>query len=137
MAQVRKFQTPAGPMEGTAAANLAGTPAQTKKKYGRWIRNGVAYEMDDEKMKDLEKHIMSLRPELQPYAAEEYKRLLSGKDVTIDTMLNQRDGIEDYAVLSDRQEKRLQKNKPKEGILNSLFNTPTHKLNVATHELGK
>jgi hypothetical protein len=35
MAQVKKFQTPAGPIEGTAAANPAGTPAQTKKKYGR------------------------------------------------------------------------------------------------------
>jgi hypothetical protein len=93
--------------------------------------------MDDEKMKDLEKHIMSLKPELQPYVAEEYKRLLSGKDVTIDTMLNQRDGVEDYAVLNDRQEKRLQNGKTKEGILNSLFNTPTHKFNVATYELGK
>lgn len=137
MAQVKKFQTPAGPIEGTAASTPAGTPAEVKKKYGRWIRNGIAYEMDDEKMKDLEKHIMSLKPELQPYAAEEYKRLLSGKDVTIDTMLNQRDGVEDYAVLNDRQEKRLQNGKTKEGILNSLFNTPTHKFNVATYELGK
>ena len=35
MAQVKKFQTPAGPIDGTAAANPAGTPAESKKKYGR------------------------------------------------------------------------------------------------------
>jgi hypothetical protein len=93
--------------------------------------------MDDEKIEDLRRHIAAMEPELQPYAAEEYKRVLNGKDATINTMLNQRDGVEDYAILNDRQEKRLQKNKPKEGILNSLFNTPTHKFNVATYELGK
>ena len=137
MAQVKKFQTPAGPIEGTAASNPAGTPAEVKKKYGRWIRDGIAYEMDDEKIEDLRRHIAAMKPELQPYAAEEYKRVLNGKDATIDTMLNQREGVEDYAVLTDRQEKRLQNGKTKEGILNSLFNTPTHKFNVATYELGK
>jgi hypothetical protein len=137
MAQVKKFQTPAGPIDGTAAANPAGTPAEVKKKYGKWIRNGVAYEMDEEKMKDLEKHIMAMKPELQPYAAEDYKRLLDGKDVVINAMTNQREGVEDYAVLNDRQEKRLQNGRQTEGILNSIFNTPTHKFNAATYELGK
>jgi hypothetical protein len=53
MAQVKKFQTPAGPIDGTAAANPAGTPAEGKKKYGKLIRDGVVYEMDDESMNNL------------------------------------------------------------------------------------
>lgn len=137
MAQVKKFQNPAGPLDGTTAANPAGNSVEVSKKYGRWIKNGVIYEMDEEKMKDLERHIMSMDPSLQPYAAEDFKRLQNGEDVTIDTMLNQRDGIDDYAVLNNRQEKRLQNGKVKEGILNSFFNTPTHKFNKATYELGK
>lgn len=51
MAQVKKFQTPAGPIDGTTAVSPAGTEA--KKKYGRWIRDGVIYEMDDESMNNL------------------------------------------------------------------------------------
>lgn len=138
MAQVKKFQNPAGPVTTeTAASNPAGSPAATKKKYGKWIRNGVEYEMNDDKMKDLEKYIMSLDPSIQPYVVEEFKRLQNGEDVTIDTMMNQRSGVDDYKILNDRQEKRLQNGKEKEGFLNSLFNTKTHRFNKATHELGK
>lgn len=138
MAQVKKFQNPAGPVTTeTAASNPAGSPAATKKKYGKWIRNGVEYEMNNDKMKDLEKYIMNLDPSIQPYVAEEFKRLQNGEDVTIDTMMNQRSGVDDYKILNDRQEKRLQNGKEKEGFLNSLFNTKTHRFNKATHELGK
>lgn len=36
MAQVKKFQNPAGPITETAASTPAGTPAEeTKKKYGK------------------------------------------------------------------------------------------------------
>lgn len=137
MAQVKKFQTPAGPIDGTAATTPAGNPAETKKKHGKWIRNGIEYEMDDEKMKDLEKYIMSLDPSIQPYVAEEFKRLQNGENVTIDTMLNQRSGVDDYKILNDRQEKRLQNGKEKEGFFSALFNTKTHKFNKATYELGQ
>lgn len=142
MAQVKKFKTPAGPVtvEDENAVKPAGTSTLTgevKKKYGKLIRNGVTYEMDDEKMKNLEQHITSMDPELQPYVAEDFKRLQNGEDVTLDTMLNRRDGIDDYTLLNDRQERRLKKNKAKEGFLNALFNTKTHKFNKATYALGQ
>lgn len=142
MAQVKKFKTPAGPVtvEDENAVKPAGTSTLTgevKKKYGKLIRNGVTYEMDDEKMKNLEQHITSMDPELQPYVAEDFKRLQNGEDVTLDTMLNRRDGIDDYTLLNDRQERRLKKNKAKEGFLNALFNTKIHKFNKATYALGQ
>ena len=142
MAQVKKFKTPAGPVtvEDENAVKPAGTSTPTgevKKKYGKLIRNGVTYEMDDEKMKNLEQYITSMNPELQPYVAEDFKRLQNGEDITLDTMLNRRSGIDDYNLLNDRQERRLQKNKAREGLLNALFNTKTHKFNKATYALGQ
>ena len=77
--------------------------------------------MDDEKMKNLEQHITSMDPELQPYVAEDFKRLQNGEDVTLDTMLNRRDGIDDYTLLNDRQERRLKKNKAKEFLCSKYY----------------
>ena len=133
MAQVKKFQNPAGPVTDTAAANPAGNPAsETKKKYGRYIKNGITYEMTEERMKDLERHIMSGTQDDRLYLAEDYQRLLNGQDVNLDTLLNQRTGTENYDVLTDKQERRLQNGRPKEGFLNSVFNTKTHRFNKAT-----
>ena len=76
MAQVKKFKNPAGQMtvDDDAAAIPAGdqTPAQDEpaKKYGKWIRNGVVYEMDGEKMKSLETYISTLDPDQQIIAAD-------------------------------------------------------------------
>ena len=56
MAQVKKFNT--------------GGSVQ-KFKYGRIIKNGTVYEMDDENMKRLEQHIAAAKPDEQQSLAND------------------------------------------------------------------
>lgn len=135
MAQVKKFQTPAGPIEGTAASNPAGTPAQTKKKYGKWIRNGIEYEMNDEKMKDLERHISTLSAEERLRAADYWDQLQRGEDVIIDSNRN-RSNVKPTNV-SARQLKKIDSDKPRESFLAGLFNTDQNIYNETTYALGQ
>ena len=97
MAQVKKFNT--------------GGSVQ-KMKYGSIIKNGTKYEMDEESMKRLEQHIAAADPDIQQSLANDWKLLMSGQDVTIDTMANQRSTIP--IDFSKGQLKRLDKDKPTE-----------------------
>lgn len=120
MAQVKKFNT--------------GGSVQ-KMKYGSIIKNGTRYEMDEESMKRLEQHIAAADPDIQQSLANDWKLLMSGQDVTIDTMANQRSTIP--TDFSKGQLKRLDKDKPTEARWHGIVNSDIHKYNLATQHLGK
>jgi hypothetical protein len=83
-----------------------------KMKYGRIIKNDTTYEMNEENMKRLEQHIAAADPDIQQSLANDWKLLMSGQDVTIDTMTNQRST--QPTDFSKGQMRRLGKDKAKE-----------------------
>lgn len=120
MAQVKKFNT--------------GGSVQ-KMKYGNIIKNGTTYEMTEESMKRLEQYIAAADPDIQQSLANDWKLLMSGQDVTIDTMANRRSTIpEDF---TKGQLRRLGKDKATESKWHGAVNSDIHKYNLATQYLGK
>ena len=105
-----------------------------KLKYGRIIKNGTTYEMNEENIKRLEQHIAAADPDIQQSLANDWKLLMSGQDVTIDTMTNQRST--QPTDFSKGQMRRLGKDKSKESKWHSAFNTDIHNYNKATQYLG-
>ena len=120
MAQVKKFNT--------------GGSVQ-KMKYGNIIKNGTTYEMTEESMKRLEQYIAAADPDIQQSLANDWKLLMSGQDITIDTMANQRSTVpEDF---TKGQLRRLGKDKATESKWHGAVNSDIHKYNLATQYLGK
>ena len=119
MAQVKKF-------------NIGGSVQ--KFKYGRIIKNGTVYEMDDENMKRLEQHIAAAKPDEQQSLANDWDLLMSGQDVTIDTHRNQRSTKPSDATKG--QVKRLGKDKPVESRWHARNKTYVDAYNRATKHLG-
>ena len=120
MAQVKKFNT--------------GGSVQ-KMKYGNIIKNGTTYEMTEESMKRLEQYIAAADPDIQQSLANDWKLLMSGQDITIDTMANRRSTVpEDF---TKGQLRRLGKDKATESKWHGAVNSDIHKYNLATQYLGK
>ena len=120
MAQVKKFNT--------------GGSVQ-KMKYGNIIKNGTTYEMTEESMKRLEQYIAAADPDIQQSLANDWQFLMSGQDITIDTMANRRSTVpEDF---SKGQLRRLGKDKASESKWHAAVNSDIHKYNLATQYLGK
>ncbi len=120
MAQVKKFNT--------------GGSVQ-KMKYGNIIKNGTTYEMTEESMKRLEQYIAAADPDIQQSLANDWKLLMSGQDVTIDTMANRRSTVP--TDFSKGQLRRLGKDKATESKWHGAVNSDIHKYNLATQYLGK
>ena len=97
MAQVKKFNT--------------GGSVQ-KMKYGNIIKNGTTYEMTEESMKRLEQYIAAADPDIQQSLANDWKLLMSGQDVAIDTMANRRSTVP--TDFSEGQLRRLGKDRATE-----------------------
>lgn len=120
MAQVKKF-------------NIGGSVQ--KMKYGNIIKNGTTYEMTEESMKRLEQYIAAADPDIQQSLANDWKLLMSGQDITIDTMANRRSTVpEDF---TKGQLRRLGKDKATESRWHGAVNSDIHKYNLATQYLGK
>lgn len=120
MAQVKKFNT--------------GGSVQ-KMKYGNIIKNGTTYEMTEESMKRLEQYIAAADPDIQQSLANDWKLLMSGQDVTIDTMANRRSTVP--TDFSKGQLRRLGKDRATESKWHRAVNSDIHKYNLATQYLGK
>jgi hypothetical protein len=120
MAQVKKFNT--------------GGSVQ-KMKYGNIIKNGTTYEMTEESMKRLEQYIAAADPDIQQSLANDWKLLMSGQDITIDTMANRRSTVpEDF---TKGQLRRLSKDKPVESKYHARHKTDINAYNRATKYLGE
>ena len=79
MAQIKKFQTPAGPIEeqGTSGTKTTTAPQQSTPKYGKLVQNGVVFQATDGMIDWFDK---------QGYYGEQIANTLrSGEDQYLDT----------------------------------------------------
>lgn len=78
-----------------------------KYKYGKDIRNGVTYDVDEEYMRQLDEYLSKADPEMQNDLAQARNNLMNGKTVTSDSFKNQIDA--DSMNLTEKQENRASK----------------------------
>lgn len=78
-----------------------------KYKYGKDIRNGVTYDVDEEYMRQLDEYLSKADPEMQNDLAQARNNLMNGKTVTSDSFKNQIDA--NSMDLTERQENRASK----------------------------
>ena len=78
-----------------------------KYKYGKDIRNGVTYNVDEEYMRQLDEYLSKADPEMQNDLAQARNNLMNGKTVTSDSFKNQIDA--DSMNLTEKQENRASK----------------------------
>lgn len=130
MAQVKKFKNPAGPVTDETATKSAGA-----KKYGKWIRDGVETEMTDESIADFLEYVRQGKDFQQVIANQYLDKIRRGEDVNLNTLLNE-SNVEPTHYTPEQIE-NLKKDRAKESIFASMFNTPTHKYNTTTAWLGK
>lgn len=101
-----------------------------KYKYGKDIRNGVTYDVDEEYMRQLDEYLSKADPEMQNDLAQARNNLMNGKTVTSDSFKNQIDA--DSMNLTEKQENRASKdyNAFKAGWRGAI-NNRQHRINKA------
>lgn len=101
-----------------------------KYKYGKDIRNGVTYDVDEEYMRQLDEYLSKADPEMQNDLAQARNNLMNGKTVTSDSFKNQIDA--DSMNLTEKQENRASKdyNAFKAGW-RGITNNRQHRINKA------
>lgn len=101
-----------------------------KYKYGKDIRNGVTYDVDEEYMRQLDEYLSKADPEMQNDLAQARNNLMNGKTVTSDSFKNQIDA--DSMNLTEKQENRASKdyNAFKAGW-RGVTNNRQHRINKA------
>lgn len=140
MAQVKKFKTPAGPVtvEDKNAVKPAGTSTPTgeaKKKYGKWIRDGIETEMTDESIKAFLEDARKGDSDDQLFANDVVAQIRRGEDVMFNTLTNETNVVP--SNISERQRKRLEKDIDKERVWDSMWNTRVHRINKSIQRVGQ
>ena len=140
MAQVKKFKTPAGPVtvEDENAVKPAGTSTPTgevKKKYGKWVRDGIETEMTDDIILNFLEDARKGDSDYQLWANDAIAQIRRGEDVNINTLANESNVRPTYA--NDKQIKKLEKDIPKERVSDAMFNTFRHRYNKSVQRAGQ
>ena len=140
MAQVKKFKTPAGPVtvEDENAVKPAGTSTPTgevKKKYGKWVRDGIETEMTDDIILNFLEDARKGNSDYQLWANDAIAQIRRGEDVNINTLANESNVRPTYA--NDKQIKKLEKDIPKERVSDAMFNTFRHRYNKSVQRAGQ
>lgn len=140
MAQVKKFKTPAGPVTvgDENAVKPAGTSTPTgevKKKYGKWVRDGIETEMTDDIILNFLEDARKGDSDYQLWANDAIAQIRRGEDVNINTLANESNVRPTYA--NDKQIKKLEKDIPKERVSDAMFNTFRHRYNKSVQRAGQ